>query len=196
MFNGIVECTGVITHNNSSRDCLELAIQPQLAFSDLKTGDSVAVNGVCLTVTEHDAQQFRVTVVPETMRRSNLGMLETGSAVNLERSLRAGDRISGHFVQGHIDSMGEITDVRQDGGNALLVKISMPSALQKYIVAKGYIGLDGMSITVIETGDDWFTVTFIPHTRDVTIVKSYRPGMKINIEVDIMGKYIEKILRG
>jgi riboflavin synthase len=194
MFTGIVETTGIIDHAEQKEGCLQLTIKPQIAFSDLSMGDSVAVNGVCLTVTTFTPTTFSATVVPETLRLTNLATLTNGSKVNLERSMRASARIGGHYVQGHVDGIGEIIELQPDGTTAWMVKISIPTALEKYVVNKGYIGLDGMSITVIETTPDWFTVTLIPHTQDVTIVNQYKTGSQINIEVDMLGKYVEKLL--
>ncbi len=194
MFTGIVETIGIIQYANSIDDCVKIRIIPHNPFDDLQLGDSVAVNGVCLTVTDFTPQTFDVTVVPETLRLTNLGQLQPNNKVNLERSMAANARIGGHYVQGHIDSMGEIIDIKSDGKSALLIKISHDPALAKYIIKKGYIGLDGMSITVVETTPSWFTVTLIPHTQEVTIVNQYQIGTRINIEVDMLGKYIEKLL--
>ena len=195
MFTGIVETVGTITALDYQGDCLHLTISPELPFTDLKIGDSVAVNGVCLTVTHFSPDAFHVTVVPETLRLTNLSRLSQHSPVNLERSMQANARIGGHYVQGHVDGMGEIIAITPDGEQALLVKISITPALERYVVNKGYIGLDGMSLTVIETTPTWFTVTLIPHTQDVTLVKHYQIGTQLNIEVDMLGKYVEKLLR-
>jgi riboflavin synthase len=194
MFTGIVETTGIIDRAEQREGCLHLTIKPQIAFSDLNVGDSIAVNGVCLTVTEFTSTTFNATAVPETLRLTNLGKLANGSKVNLERSMQANARIGGHYVQGHVDGIGEIMELQPDGGTAWMVKISIPAALEKYVVNKGYIGLDGMSITVIETTSHWFTVTLIPHTQEVSIVNQYKIGTRINIEVDMLGKYVEKLL--
>lgn len=197
MFSGIVEATGIINYIESIRDCLKINISPQTGFSDsdLLIGDSISVNGVCLTITSYNCSNFDATIVPETARLTNLKQVSAGDFVNLERSLKVGDRISGHYVQGHIDDTGEIIDVYNDGPDALVMKINIPQRLAKYIVKKGYIALDGMSITVIDVSDNWFTVTLIPHTKQVSIAKHYRIGSKVNIEVDILGKYVEKLLR-
>lgn len=194
MFNGIVETMGVVKKLLFKDDCLKLSISSMNKFHDLKVGDSIAVNGICLTITDITDKNFNVTVVPETLRKSNLKELSTGSLVNLERSIKINDRINGHCVQGHSDGVGKIIDIIQDGKNALVVKISIPKSLKKYIVTKGYIALDGMSITVIETEKDWISITLIPHTTQSTISHQYQLGSLINIEVDIFGKYIEKIL--
>jgi len=195
MFGGLVETLGVVLEEKMDQACKYLTIQPQLAFDDVKMGDSIAVNGVCLTVTQIKNNQFDFCLVPETLSRSNLGQLLKSSVVNLERSMKLSDRIGGHCVQGHVDAVGEIIDI-QEQGSARLMSVKMPSHLGKYIINKGYIGLDGMSITVVEAKPDYFTVIFIPHTQEVTIVNRYRVGTLVNIEVDILGKYIEKIMRG
>ncbi|MCE3239450.1 MAG: ribE [Gammaproteobacteria bacterium] len=199
MFSGIVSAIGIIKQIYPKIDSIDFIIQTtdtcQAAiFNHLEIGESIAVNGVCLTVTYFENDIFHVTAVPETLRLTNLGQLTENSFVNLERSITPSTRLGGHYVQGHVDAVGEILDIQPDGKAAVLVKISIPKALGKYIVTKGYITLDGMSITVIDTTDDWFTVTFIPHTQENTIVKYYQQGSKINLEVDILSKYIEKLL--
>lgn len=194
MFTGIVETIGIIKHIFIQDDCVDLLIEPQLAFSDLTLGESIAVNGVCLTVTDFSKEAFHVTAVPQTLRVTNLGLLQIGHRVNLERSLTLNSRVGGHLVQGHVDTLGEIIDIQSDGDAALIVKINIPKGFAKYIVNKGYITLDGMSITVIQANDHDFTVTFIPHTQNVTIIRQYQVGTKINIEVDMLGKYIEKLM--
>lgn len=193
MFNGIVETIGIVADIQTKNDCSHFIISPNKFFDDLKIDDSISVNGVCLTITQIKNNKLEVTAVPETLRLTNLKFLSTGSQVNLERAMHLNTRISGHYMQGHVDGMGEILDITPEG-DALLVKISLPSALNKYIVNKGYITLDGMSITVIQAEKDYFTVTFIPHTQNITIVNQYSIGKKVNIEVDILGKYVEKIL--
>lgn len=194
MFNGIVETIGIIETFFFEEDCLKLSILPTNEFHSLKIGESIAVNGICLTITNIINKNFNVTVVPETLRKSNLIKLSSGSSVNLERSMKINDRIHGHYVQGHIDGTGKIVDIVQDGKNAILIKISIPAHLRKYIVEKGYIAVDGMSITVVELKQDWISITLIPHTRNSTIANNYQVGSLINIEVDIFGKYIEKII--
>lgn len=173
-----------------------MKILPNKHFDDMVIGDSLSVNGVCLTVTKIEDAILTVTAVPETLRLTNLCTLNVDSEVNLERALKASDRIGGHFVQGHIDFCGEIISLRSDGKNALIAEISCPNSHSKYLVNKGYITLDGMSITIIEAKHTQFNVTFIPHTQQISIVKNYHQGTKINIEVDVMGKHIEKLLTG
>jgi len=194
MFTGIVESIGYITAIEMQGGCKKLSIKPLFSFADLIIGESISINGICLTVTDFTATLFNVTVVPETLRLTNLANIELHDSVNLERSLKLGDKMGGHYVQGHVDGVGEILEIAKDNSDAWLVKISLPEKLAKYVVNKGYITLDGMSITIIESTPHWFTVTFIPHTQEVTVTKQYTVGKKINIEVDILGKYIEKII--
>jgi riboflavin synthase len=194
MFGGIVETVGIVSFIKISPSHIDISITPQIEFSDINIGDSIAVNGVCLTVTTFVNNTFTATIVPETMRLTNLGNLVVGSKVNLERALPVNGRVSGHYVQGHIDNCAEIIDIQQDGKEALLVKFAIPPRLAKYFVNKGYVAIDGMSITIIEAASTWFTVTFIPHTQAATIVHEYHVGGRVNLEVDILGKYVEKIL--
>jgi riboflavin synthase len=134
-----------------------------------------------------------VELAPETLRKTTLGQLRQGDEVNLERSLAANGRVGGHFVQGHVDSTAAVVALQPDG-EAVIVTFQAPEALMRYIVPKGYVALDGMSLTVVETGPDWFTISFIPHTSMVTIVRHYQPGRLVNLEVDVLGKYVEKLL--
>lgn len=194
MFTGIIETVGHIKKCTLQNGCKYFTIAPQHPFRDVIIGESIAVNGVCLTVTHFTDTTFDVTAVPETRRLTNLDELQIGNVVNLEQSLKSGSRIGGHYVQGHVDGMGKILEIKNDASEAWLVKISIPTSLAKYVVPKGYIGLDGMSITVIQITSEWFTVTFIPHTQNATITHQYGIGDLINIEVDMMGKYIEKLL--
>ncbi len=194
MFSGIVSAVGIIQHILTKKDCIDFVILVPETFTDLTIGESIAVNGVCLTVTHFSESCMYVTAVPQTLRVTTLCELTENSVVNLERSITINTRLGGHYVQGHVDVVGEILDIKSDGDAAILVKIGMPENLSKYVVRKGYITLDGMSITVIDTATNYFTVTFIPHTQQVTIVNQYRIGSKINLEVDILGKYIEKLI--
>lgn len=193
MFSGIVTAIGIIQHILPKKGAIDFIIQVPPSYADLEIGESVAVNGVCLTVTRYAEGNMHVTAVPETLRITNLCELTENSIVNLERSITINTRLGGHYVQGHVDAVGEIIDLQTEGA-ALLVKISIPENLSHYIVNKGYITLDGMSITVIEAASDYFTVTFIPHTQEVTVVNQYGVGSKINLEVDILAKYIEKLI--
>lgn len=194
MFSGIVESIGTIVRLHTEGGCKHFKIKPNQEFTKILIGESIAVNGVCLTVTSFDEDGFCVTAVPETLRLTNLADLNLGQLVNLERAIKSDSRIGGHFVQGHIDCVGTVLDISHDQSNAWLVKISINEDIAKYIVDKGFITLNGMSITVIHAAPDWFTVTFIPHTQEVTTTSQLKIGDKINIEVDMMGKYIEKLI--
>ncbi len=159
MFNGIVETIGHIEKLEIINGCHHFSISPHQPFHDVKIGDSISVNGVCLTVTHFTRTTFDVTAVPETLRLTNLGQLHMGNLVNLERALISGDRIGGHYVQGHVDGVGNILEIQHDHSDALLVKISIPQTLAKYVAPKGYVGLNGMSLTVIHATPEWFTVS-------------------------------------
>jgi riboflavin synthase len=195
MFSGIVEMMGIILAISVHDACKTFEIKPDVMFDDVFIGDSVAVNGACLTVIELTDATFKVTAVPVTLQITNLDLLDVGSCVNLERAVKVDMRIGGHYVQGHVDGVGEILEIHQQGG-ALLVKIGMPKVLAKYMVNKGYVAIDGMSITIIEAALDWFAVTFIPHTKSVTIVDRYQVGHLVNLETDMLAKHVEKLLGG
>ncbi len=191
MFTGIVEELGTV---GSIRNGV-LLVDASLTLGDLDVKDSICVNGACLTVTELTGTGFQVDVVPETLRRTNLGELISGSKVNLERSLQMGGRLGGHIVQGHVDCTGEISSITADG-DAHLYSFAVPSELSKYIVQKGFICVDGISLTVVDCADDEFTVTLIPYTREHTVLGTKSEGNKVNLEADIMAKYIEKLSEG
>jgi riboflavin synthase len=193
MFSGIVEEVGTVQKVDQREGGATLQIQARAILEGIRVGDSIAINGTCLTVVGFDATSFTVELAPETLRRTNLGELQPASQVNLERSLAANGRVGGHFVQGHIDATAEIVACDPDG-EGLLVSFRGPRGLMRYIVPKGYVALDGMSLTVVDTGPDWFTISFIPHTRAVTVVREYTPGRRVNLEVDILGKYVERLL--
>jgi riboflavin synthase len=193
MFSGIIEETGTVRDVVQRSGGTTLSLQAQKVLDETKVGDSIAVNGVCLTVVHCDSTSFDVELAPETLRKTALGQVRVSAEVNLERSLAADGRIGGHVVQGHVDATAEVRELHPDG-EGLMAKFRAPVALMKYIVPKGYIAVDGMSLTVVETGEDWFTISFIPHTRVVTVVRHYRPGWRVNLEVDILGKYVEKLL--
>lgn len=186
MFSGIVEELGKVRNIASS----SWEINANVVLQNTKIGDSISVNGVCLTVTKFNQDNFTVDVTPETIRRSNLGLLQAGSIVNLERSLRVGDRIGGHFVQGHVDTTAKVSAVKKEG-NSYLVTFTVDTKLMRYIVEKGYVAIDGMSLTVVTPQQDRFSVAFIPHTFMNTVAKNYSYGRVVNIEVDILAKYIE-----
>lgn len=191
MFTGIVEEVGIV--RSSGMDGLTIAART--VMPTLQVGGSVSVNGACLTVTVLKPDAFTVDVVPETRRRTNLGSLRPGDSVNLERPLRADGRMDGHIVQGHVDQTGTIAEVSADG-EALLIRFDAPRQIMRYIVAKGFVAVDGVSLTVVHCDDDGFSVTVIPHTRDHTVFGSRTVGDAVNVEVDILAKYVERLTAG
>lgn len=193
MFTGIVEEIGTIAFIKNGTHSASLGIKAKHILSDLKLGDSVAVNGVCLTVTSYDSTGFTADVMPETLNRSSLGTLSSGSKVNLERAMIANGRFGGHIVSGHIDGTGTIRMTRKDE-NAIWYTIDTSTELLRYIVEKGSITIDGISLTVATVQSDSFSVSIIPHTAEITILGQKRVGDIVNLETDIIGKYIEKLL--
>ena len=191
MFTGIVEEVGRI----KSVEPKHLTITASKVMSDLKVSDSINVNGTCLTVTSRDDAGFSVDVVPETLRRTNLGSLKEGSPVNLERPLAVSDRFGGHIVQGHVDGTATVESITDDS-EALLVKFQAPPPIMRYVVEKGFITVDGTSLTVVNCGIDSFTVTIIPFTRDNTVFADRKVGDTVNIETDIIAKYVERLSTG
>lgn len=194
MFSGIVEECGAIHSLQESAEGLKLTIAAKEVLKDIQRGASIAVNGVCLTVVDFSKTHFSVEVVAETLRRSNLGQLKLASPVNLERSLKMSDRIGGHFVQGHVDATMQLIKLVPEG-EALLATFSITPEWSRYLVPKGYVALDGMSITVIDVSNTEFSVTFIPHTQTATTVQYYKPGCCINLEVDILSKTLDRLMR-
>jgi riboflavin synthase len=193
MFSGIVEEIGKVKEIIELPKDKILIINAHTILNGIKIGDSISVNGCCLTVVTFEDHSFTVQVVYETLKRSNINRLKIDSKVNLERSITMNQRIGGHLVQGHVDSMVKIISIESQG-NSKIVRFNCSSELAPYVVNKGYIALDGMSITVIEVGDSWFSVMLIPHTLQHTTAHEYTIGQKINVEVDIIGRYIEKFL--
>jgi riboflavin synthase len=193
MFTGIVEEIGIIKTIVAVLLGKRFFIEAKTVLSDLQIGDSIAVNGTCLTVTEFNSQGFWVEAVAETLRLTNLGYLNEGTKVNLERSMTLQKRLGGHLLQGHVDATGTITQITPEG-QAWLIKVTFPATLRKYMIKKGYIGFDGMSLTLIEVEPTTFTITLIPHTQEVTIAQDYQVGQSINLEVDMLAKYIENFI--
>ena len=185
MFTGLVEQTGTIVAPGE-----RLAIRAAL---DMESGDSVAVNGVCLTAVAVGADGFEADVMPETLRRSSLGLLADGDKVNLELPLRASDRLGGHVVQGHVDGLGTIESVSEEGF-ARVLRIAASSELLRYVVEKGSIAVDGVSLTVADVDGDGFTVSLIPETLERTNLGDAAPGRSVNLEVDVLAKYVEKMV--
>lgn len=194
MFTGLIEEIGVLRSVSSGGEMMVLNIGASLIMDDLKIGDSVSVNGVCLTATSLGDHYFTVDVMPQTYRNSNLKELRTGGKMNLERAMAAGGRFGGHIVQGHVDGTGEIRSVKRDQ-NAVVFEIAPDrKALFKYIIPKGSITIDGISLTVVNTTAAAFTVSIIPHTLGETVLTHKRSGDSINIECDVLGKYVDHLL--
>ncbi len=194
MFTGIVEETGVIQKVEMGAHSSCLTIGADLIFEDLRIGDSVAVNGVCLTATTIHGKSFTADVMHETLNRSSLGGLRSGSVVNLERAMAAGGRFGGHMVSGHIDGPGKIIQMQKDD-NALWLTIQADTKILRYIVEKGSITIDGISLTVAAVSDQNFKVSLIPHTVQSTNIREKTVGSVVNLENDILGKYVEKLMR-
>jgi riboflavin synthase len=192
VFTGLVQDLGRVTAVDATDDGVTLAVRTQLA-GEIAEGDSVAVDGVCLTATAVVRDEFRAEVMHETLRRSSLGEAAQGSDVNLELSLRASDRLGGHIVQGHVDGLGAVRDVREDGF-ARVVTVGAPPELLRYVVEKGSIAVNGVSLTVVEVGEDWFSVSLIPETLERTTLGSAAAGAPVNLEVDVVAKYVEKLV--
>ena len=189
LFTGLVQDLGEITAVDASGDGVRLTIATRL---ELGEGDSIAVNGVCLTATAVADGHFAADVMNETLRRSSLAGVAGGAQVNLELPLRAADRLGGHFVQGHVDGVGGVWDMRDDGF-ARVVTIGVPADLMRYVVEKGSIAVDGVSLTVSALGDDWLQVSLITETLERTILGDVRVGQPVNLEVDVLAKYIERL---
>jgi riboflavin synthase len=193
MFTGIVEELGRVKAIEPQADALRLTIEGPLVVSDANRGDSIAVCGTCLTVVEHDATSFTADVMQETLNLTSLAGIKVGDPVNLERAMTAATRFGGHVVQGHVDGLGEIIS-RTPSENWELVKVRIPKQLMKYIVLKGSITIDGVSLTVNEVGDDFIGLSLIPETLKLTTLGSKQPGDKVNVEADVMAKHIERLL--
>lgn len=194
MFTGIIEEIGTVKTVQRSGNNSFIRIQAQKVLEDVNIGDSIAVNGVCLTVTFFDSTVFQADVMNETLNRSSLGELTTGSPVNLERAMSANGRFGGHIVSGHIDGTGVISDIRNDG-IAVWYTVSADTSLLRYVVEKGSIAIDGISLTVAKVTENNFSVSVIPHTAEVTILSTKKKGSIVNLETDIIGKYVEKLFR-
>jgi riboflavin synthase len=190
VFTGLVADLGTVAEVDASQAGVRLTVRTALELSE---GDSVAVNGVCLTATSLPDGAFTADVMQETLRRSSLGALEEGSKVNLELPLRADDRLGGHFVQGHVDGLGTIWAVREEGFSHV-VTIGAPPELMRYVIEKGSIAVDGVSLTVSGLGDDWLQVSLIPETLERTILGEATTGTPVNLEVDVLAKYIERLV--
>ncbi|WP_020616733.1 riboflavin synthase [Paenibacillus daejeonensis] len=194
MFTGLIEEIGRLKHTGRQGEAMLLTIEASTMLEDVKLGDSIAVNGVCLTVVAYDKTSFTVDVMPQTYRHSNLKDMRSGHLVNLERAMLAGGRFGGHIVQGHVDTTGVITERKQDA-NAVVYRI-MPAQTDamRYIIPQGSITLDGISLTVVTTDQDAVTVSIIPHTLKQTALQYKGQGDTVNIETDVLGKYMDHLL--
>ena len=193
MFTGLVEELGRVANIERSADGARLRIEARSA-TELRDGDSVAVNGVCLTATDVGSRGFSAEAMNETLARTSLGALDAGAPVNLELPLRAGDRLGGHVVQGHVDGVGTVAE-RTEDGFAARVRVQAPEHVLRYVVEKGSIAVDGVSLTVAELDDGSFTVSLIPETLERTNLGSVKAGTPVNLEVDVLAKYVEKAVK-
>lgn len=193
MFTGIVEELGEVVAVEELPDAARFRLRGPAVTEGARHGDSIAVNGVCLTVVDHEGQEFTADVMAETLDRSSLGGLGPGDRVNLERPTAVGGRLGGHLVQGHVDGTGEIL-ARKPSDNWEVVTVSLPEDLGRYVVEKGSITVDGVSLTVVTAGADFFTISLIPTTLTLTTLGFKEPGDKVNLEVDVVAKYVERLL--
>ena len=197
MFTGIVEEVGHVRSLESQSQGAgvgRLAISATKVMDGLKVGDSIAVNGACLTVVSRSDDGFSVELAPETLRRTNLGSLQVGQRVDLERSLAVSDRLGGHIVQGHVDATSKVSSTRPDG-DCVIMGFRAPKRLGRYIVEKGFVAVDGISLTVAKRGASYFTASVIPYTLENTVLKERHVGDAVNVEVDILAKYVESLLK-
>lgn len=194
MFTGIVEEVGKIRHVKAARDGARLTVAARTVLSDAKLGDSIAVNGVCLTMVERGADWFAADLSAETLSRTSLRQARQGTSVNLERALLPSARLGGHIMQGHVDGTGALSEARVIG-DGYIVRVGYPPELARYIVEKGSIAVDGISLTVAKLGDEWFEIAVIPHTWRMTNLSALAPGATVNLEVDIIAKYVERMMQ-
>lgn len=193
MFTGLVEELGKVKQIVRGTKSVRLSVFGSKIVDGVKLGDSIAVNGTCLTVVDFSRDWFTADVMPETVDRTALAALKAGDTVNLERTLRVGDRLGGHIVSGHIDGIGTIL-TKEQNDNAIIVRIGAGPEVMRYIITKGSVAIDGTSLTIIDFGADWFTVSLIPHTAARTTVGLKIVGEPVNLEADMIGKYVEKLL--
>lgn len=193
MFTGIIQGRGRVIRRQASGGGQVFCLEADFALDDPREGESIAVNGVCLTARDIDGRRFLVDISPETLSRTGLGALQAGSLVNLERALRLSDRLGGHLVSGHVDAQGRVEE-RTAAGDFTLFAFSLPRSLVKYVIEKGSVAINGVSLTVNICEGERFTVSIIPHTLAVTTLGELKPGDRVNIEVDIIGKYVEKMM--
>lgn len=194
MFTGIILGKGTVVEKRASGSGMVFSLEPDFDLTDPEEGESIAVNGVCLTAKNINPRRFTVDVSPESLARTNLGKLSVGSKVNLERALRLSDRLGGHLVSGHVDAVSTVLE-RRPVGDFVQFTFGISAGLSRYIIEKGSIGIDGTSLTVNSCDDKSFSIVVIPHTLDVTLLGTLREGNSVNIEVDLIGKYVEKMLQ-
>ncbi len=193
MFTGIVEELGVLENVSGHSAASRLLIKANKVLEGVRLGDSIAVNGVCLTVTSFSSSHFTADVMPETLKQTNLGRLKRGEKLNLERAMRLGDRFGGHIVSGHVDGTGEIVS-REPHANAVLFRIKTGPQLMKYMVPRGSVTVDGISLTLVDVTDTDFAISIIPHTLSHTNLQGKRTGDVVNLECDVIGKYVERLM--
>lgn len=194
MFTGLIEDLGTLRRFQKSGDSGRITIATAFPMHEIVMGESIAVNGVCLTVVDFGSGAFTADVSPESLARTNLGQMAVGSRVNLERALRLSDRLGGHIVSGHVDTLGVVTERSQDQ-NAVRYTIEVPESQIRYLVEKGSVAIDGISLTVNAVTDRSFSVAVIPHSLAKTTLQWCKPGVRVNVETDILGKYVERLLR-
>ncbi|UMZ75320.1 riboflavin synthase [Natranaerofaba carboxydovora] len=193
MFTGIVEEVGKMKSLKKQGEMMKLKVSASKILEDIQLGDSIATNGVCLTVTDFDKNSFTADVMPETVRKTNLRNLKPDSGINLERAMTPSKRLGGHIMTGHIDGIGTMVDKKKDE-KALVYTFKISELLSRYMVQKGSIAIDGVSLTIIDAENDWFSIGLIPHTAGETILGELKEGDEVNLEVDIIAKYVEKLL--
>lgn len=194
MFTGIIEETGRIRQISRGTQSVKLSIEASHVLEDTRVGDSISTNGICLTVVEMDSRSFTVDVMAETLRRTGLNNLTTGSRVNLERAMRLSDRLGGHLLSGHVDGVGVISKITTED-IARVIRIDTTPELLRYIVPKGSLAIDGISLTVVDADERSFSVSVIPHTASVTTLTDKKPGDTVNLETDMIAKYVEKLIK-
>ena len=193
MFTGIVRELGVVVEAEEAGGGRALAVRAPATASRTRVGDSIAIDGCCLTATEVADGTIRFQAVPETIARSTLGTLERNEQVNVEPAIRAGEELGGHYVQGHVDAVGRIRSVEAEG-QGFRVVVEAPEAVLRYCVEKGSVTVDGVSLTVAELADDAFAVALVPHTLEATTLSALRPGQAVNLEADVLAKYVERLV--
>jgi riboflavin synthase len=193
MFTGLVEELGKVRAVSKGVHSIRLTLTAGKVLEDVKLGDSIAVDGACLTVVEFSSSSFTADIMPETYDRTTLSLRKPGDAVNLERTLRLGDRLGGHIVSGHIDAVGDLISVKPRD-NANILRIRLPENLVPFVIPQGSVAVDGVSLTIVGCQEDWFEISLIPHTWEVTVLSRKQAGDKVNIETDVLGKYIYRLV--